>query len=93
MNKRPFVGPIADAFVMMSGMPEEDAAERFRCDAAAARALWALADLHVPTDVREAAARWGLEHTIVEVWRQAFIAGFRVSQGIESRARKEADNG
>ena len=45
--------------------------------AAAERGLWALADLHVPTDVREAAVRWKLENTLVEMWRSAFIQGWR----------------
>lgn len=47
--------------------------------AAAELGLWALADLYVPTDVREAAARWKLENTLVEMWRDAFIEGWRAA--------------
>lgn len=43
----------------------------------AARGLWALADLHIPPDVREAAARWKLDAVMTEMWRAAFITGFR----------------
>lgn len=53
---------------------------------AAERGMWALADLYVPPDIREAAQRWKLEHFLVEMWRSAFIQGWRQSQIAERRA-------
>ena len=57
-------------------------------NAEAERGLWALADLYVPTDVREAAQRWHLDHSLPEIWRQAFIQGWRASQRAEAEARR-----
>lgn len=57
---------------------------------AAERGLWALADLYLPPDVREAATRWQLEQVLPEMWRQAFIQGWRASQKAEADARRQA---
>lgn len=50
---------------------------------AAENGLWALADLHVPPDVREMAQRWKLEQTIVEMYRNAFINGWRARERLD----------
>lgn len=47
--------------------------------AAAEGALWQLAELHMPADVREAAARWKLDAVMTEMWRSAWIAGWRAA--------------
>ena len=60
---------------------------------AAERGLWALADLYVPTDVREAAARWKLENTLVEMWRAAFIQGWRASLRADRPVTDPTDGG
>lgn len=41
------------------------------------RALWHLADRCIPADVKDMAKLWKMEHTLVEMWRNAFIAGWR----------------
>lgn len=53
--------------------------ERAAINAAAERGLWALADLYIPNDVREAATRWHMEHTLCEMWRSAFVHGWRAA--------------
>jgi len=63
---------------------EQDEAERrerrMMEDAAADKnAVWALADYMLPTDVREMAARWQMNETIQEMWRAAFVAGWRAA--------------
>ena len=55
-------------------------AERRMSDAVAdAKAVWALADMMIPVDVKEMAERWNMKETILEIWRNAFIAGWRAS--------------
>lgn len=46
------------------------------CDTADAL-LWEMADAAVPADVRESAARWKLDEVMVEMWRAAWVAGWR----------------
>lgn len=49
-------------------------------DAAAERAaLWALADEHMPPDVRDLAARWRLPWLAEFVWCSAFVVGWRAA--------------
>ena len=43
------------------------------------KAVWLLADYSIPPDTKEAAMRWGMEQTIMEIWRNAFIAGWRAA--------------
>lgn len=66
---------------------DELRAEEERCamrDAAAdAKAVWALADMMIPVDVKEMAERWNMKETILEMWRNAFIAGWRASHRSE----------
>lgn len=50
--------------------------ENARADA---RAVWALADFYLPGDVVETADRLGVKETMSEVWRNAFIAGWRAA--------------
>lgn len=44
-----------------------------------ARAVWTLADHLMPPDIREMAAAFGMGETIQEMWRNAFIAGWRAA--------------
>lgn len=44
-----------------------------------AQAVWLLADYSVPADIRELAKRWGMEQTIIEMWRRGFIEGWRAA--------------
>lgn len=73
-----------------SDAQSEASKRRAEIHAAAERGLWALADLYLPTDVREAATRWQLENVLPELWRSAFIQGWRASQEAERRARAPA---
>jgi hypothetical protein len=67
----------------------KDAAARVAIDQAAAEAgLWELADLYMPNDICEAAERWRLEHTIPELWRGAFIQGWRAAMRSRHDAKK-----
>jgi hypothetical protein len=60
---------------------DEDAAEsRAAIERANALGLWALADVHMPPDIAEAARRWKLDQTLPEMWRSAFMAGFRAAE-------------
>lgn len=69
-----------DAFrPMQSSEWKQSAADVVRGSAAGERALWALADQHIPPDVREMAHRWKMDHTLVEMYRAAFIAGWRAA--------------
>ncbi len=43
------------------------------------RAVWALADFYLPPDVCEMAMRWKMDATLVEMWRGAFIEGWRAA--------------
>ena len=45
--------------------------------------LWTVADARVPDDVRGMADRFGLGETLLEVWRCAFIEGWRARDKIE----------
>lgn len=60
-------------------------------NAAAERGLWALADLYMPADIREAGERWKIPHALEEMWRAAFIAGWRAALGAETQARMDMD--
>lgn len=67
-------------FQKMSRHDDAQAAAQQRIEAdrvAAEQGLWALADLYLPPDIREAAQRWKLDHSLTEIWRSAFIAGWR----------------
>jgi len=63
-----------------------DDADRRRAEnaAAAEMGLWALADIHMPSDVREAAQRWKLGTAMEELWRSAFIAGWREHERVKA---------
>lgn len=43
------------------------------------KAVWLLADYSIPADTREMAKRWGMEEVMMEMWRNAFIAGWRAA--------------
>jgi hypothetical protein len=42
-------------------------------------ALWALADLYAPPDIREWATRHKMPELTTEIWRSAFCAGWRAA--------------
>ncbi len=67
----------------------EEAARRSDDDAFAnAAGLWELADLYMPPDIQEFADRHHLEHTVPEMWRSAYIQGWRAAM----RSRHAAEN-
>lgn len=43
------------------------------------KAVWLLADYSIPPDVRELAKLWKMEETLIELWRGAFIEGWRAA--------------
>jgi len=56
--------------------------ERFMAHEAAhndVHAVWALADLLIPTDIREFGDRHRIPQITEEVWRSAFTAGWRAA--------------
>jgi Ni/Co efflux regulator RcnB len=54
-------------------------AERIENARADAKALWHLADYSIPADVKEMAERWDMGSTLQEMWRGAFIQGWRAA--------------
>ena len=50
--------------------------ENARADA---KAVWLLADFYMPADVKEMAGLWKMENTLQEMWRGAFIEGWRAA--------------
>ena len=50
--------------------------ENARADA---KAVWQLADYYMPADVKEMAGLWKMENTLQEMWRGAFIEGWRAA--------------
>jgi hypothetical protein len=57
--------------------------------AAAEQGLWSLADYHLPADIRETANRWKLGTVLCEIWRQAWIAGWRAAHVATERSRQD----
>jgi hypothetical protein len=55
---------------------EADMIERARADA---KAIWLLADYSIPADVKEMAERLKMKETMIEMWRGAFIEGWRAA--------------
>lgn len=60
---------------------EQKAAEASMIDDAKAdaKAVWALAEYLMPADFREMADRMKMSETMHELWRNAFIAGWRAA--------------
>lgn len=60
---------------------ERDAEEKRQIENARAdsNAVWQLADYYLPADVREMAERWKMNETLIEMWRGAFIEGWRAA--------------
>ncbi len=56
-------------------------------DKEAVAGLWELADMYVPKDVRELGERHGSPALTAELWRSAFIQGWRAAM----RSRHEAE--
>lgn len=50
--------------------------ENARADA---KAIWLLADYYMPADTKEMAERWNMKETLAEMWRNAFIEGWRAA--------------
>ena len=50
------------------------------------KAVWLLADYSIPPDTRQMARSWCMEQVMMEMWRNAFIAGWRA-------AHKEVEDG
>jgi hypothetical protein len=44
-----------------------------------AKAVWALADYYMPADIKEMAERWKIDNILQEMWRGAFIEGWRAA--------------
>jgi hypothetical protein len=42
-------------------------------------AVWALADLYLPSDIREFGARHKIPELSEHIWRSAFVAGWRAA--------------
>lgn len=59
---------------------EKDRQQKMVDDAKAdSRAVWMVADYFVPSDVQEFFERHGIGATGCEIWRSAFISGFRAA--------------
>lgn len=41
---------------------------------------WQLADESIPADVRQLAERWKMGETLIEMWRGAWIEGYRAAK-------------
>lgn len=50
--------------------------ENARADA---KAVWLLADYYMPADIKEMAGLWKMESTLQEMWKGAFIEGWRAA--------------
>ncbi len=48
-----------------------------------AKAVWALADYMMPADFKEMARNMKMEATMQELWRNAFIAGWRAQHRVD----------
>ena len=44
-----------------------------------AKAVWLLAEYYLPQDIKETAERWKMAEILPEIWRQAFIEGWRAA--------------
>lgn len=55
--------------------------------AADAAGLWELADIYMPADIREFAERHKLDATVPEMWRSAWIAGWRAAMHSKHNAK------
>ena len=75
-DRGPTVGEIWDREERKRRAEEDRLLEDARADG---KAIWPLADYYMPADVKEAAARWKMDETLQEMWRQAFIAGWRAA--------------
>lgn len=53
---------------------------RMLADARAdAKAVWQLAEYYMPADIRQMADIWNMKETLIEMWRGAFIEGWRAA--------------
>lgn len=74
-------GRVSMAEIWAKEDAERKAAEQRMIDDARAdaQAVWALADYLMPADAREFAERMGMAETLQEMWRNAFITGWRAA--------------
>ena len=70
---------VADMWEAEQRKQQAEQRERIELARADARAVWTLADYLMPADVKETAERWKVNETLQEIWRQAFIAGWRAA--------------
>jgi hypothetical protein len=75
-ERGPTVGEIWQKEEMIRRAEEALMVENAKADA---KAVWPLADYYMPPDVREMADRWGMKETLIEMWRGAFIEGWRAA--------------
>jgi hypothetical protein len=68
-----------DLFRRSAELAADEESKCFQQVRADAKAVWALADYLMPADVKETAERWKMNETLQEIWRQAFIAGWRAA--------------
>lgn len=74
--------PASDWLCWKPAVDDEMQRHLMNARADASKALWALADYSIPPDVKETAALWGMKETLLEIWRGAFIAGWRAAHKV-----------
>ena len=70
---------LREVFARQQADADADQALRIEQARADAKAVWALADYLMPPDVKESAERWKMSETLQDIWRQAFITGWRAA--------------
>lgn len=76
VGSSPTVGEVWD---MERRRREAEEVRKLQDTEADAKAVWLLADYYIPQDVKDAAVRWKMEDALQEMWRQAFIEGWRAA--------------
>lgn len=71
--------PYPDRLMHNMMLAEEHAKKKVLPPKTDDRATWMLADYFLPTDVKEFFERHGMLATGSEIWRTAFVTGFKVS--------------
>ena len=68
---------MAEKWAAEEAQRNAERAEMVRNANADAKAVWTLADYLMPADFKQMAMSLGMEETMKELWRNAFIAGWR----------------
>jgi hypothetical protein len=76
MDRGPTIGEIWDRERRQQVAEEVRMLEDTKADA---KAIWLLAEYYLPQDIKDAAVRWKMENTLQEIWRQAFVEGWRAA--------------